>query len=73
MAGCGGNCQCSAEQQARCGQRSEGPREPSRLAEAIAQIVVDNRLALKALELFEAGNISKEDAITQARVELSLH
>lgn len=56
-----------------CSRRNEEPRDRASLVDAIAQVIVDNRLALKALELFEAGNISKEDAITQARVELSLH
>lgn len=71
MAGCGGNCRCNAEQQAKCSEN--GPRNARPLAEAIAQVIVDNRFAMRALELFEAGNISKEDAITQARIELSLH
>lgn len=72
MAGCGGNCRCNAEQQAQCG-RNEQPRNARPLAEAIAQVIVDNRVAMKALEVFEAGGVTKEEAIILARSELNLH
>jgi len=52
MAGCGGNCAgCSPEQQAACARRAEAPRDRYTLADALARVIVDNRIVRATLDL----------------------
>lgn len=62
MAGCGGNCTCKAE-------RSEAPREPSRLADAIARIAVDNKVIARTVELYELGVVRLDDLVAQINAD----
>lgn len=61
MSGCGGNCQCAA--------RSSEPRSPSRLADALARTIVDNRVIMRTVELYELGVVRPEDLIDQINAE----
>lgn len=78
MAGCGGNCQCAARK-LELNQTKDivvpgvTPIERRTLVDSIAQVIVDGRLALRALEIYEEGVLSKEDAIAQARLDISQH
>lgn len=46
MAGCGGNCQCRAQREAQ----QNGPRDAVTLSEALAKVIIDNRIVRYAVE-----------------------
>lgn len=59
MSGCGG---CGPEGcNGPCSTRSEEPRNPVRLADALARVVVDNRVIVRTVELYEAGITNLQD------------
>ena len=59
MAGCNGNCK-------NCPNRSEEPRSARPLAEALAQVIVDNRVVRMAVELSRANPTWNADQIVEA-------
>lgn len=73
MAGCGGNCTCGMS---RTGHDDPGgvntPREPTRLADAIARIVVDNKVIARTVELYELGVVRVDDLVAQINAEKAM-
>lgn len=79
MAGCGGNCQCSAPQspestqgRAACNgpcSRREAPRDRYTLTDALARVIVDNRIVRAALEVSKQyPEYTAEDIITMVNL-----
>lgn len=52
-----------------CKTRSEKPRES--LTDALARVVVDNRVVVRAIELYEAGITSVNDIVLQINLDKS--
>lgn len=64
MAGCGGNCRCNQAQQA--------PRDRVALVDAIAKVVVEGRVARRAVELYSTGQYSSDEAVMVATAQINL-
>jgi len=67
MAGCGG---CGPEGcSGPCSTRQERPRNAVSLAEALARVIVDNKVIARTVELYELGVVRVEDLVTQINAE----
>lgn len=67
MPGCGG---CGPEGcNGPCSTRAEKPKVS--LSDALARVVVDNRVAVRAIELYEAGIVDIQDIVTQINLDKS--
>lgn len=70
MAGCGGNCTCKMNKTVNDDPGSIGtPREPARLADALARVMVDNKVIARTVELYELGVVRVEDLVAQINAE----
>lgn len=69
MSGCGGNCTCKVQNIDEQGNASSAPREPSRLADALARVIVDNKVIARTVELYELGVIRVEDLVAQINAD----
>lgn len=66
MAGCGG---CGPEGcNGPCSTR-ERPRDGVSLAEALARVIVDNRVIARTVELYEAGVVTLDDIVVLINTE----
>lgn len=68
MAGCGGECTCVSRRPGAADQVISEPRDRVTITDAIARVVVDNRVVIRALELHKFG-YGSEDIIVQINLE----
>lgn len=70
MAGCGGNCSCGRAQQGSSAENA--PRDRVALVDAIAKVVVEGRVARRAVSLYSTGDYSQDEAVMVATAQINL-
>lgn len=69
MAGCGGNCNCVAKRE---GLNLEGePRDRVTIADALARVMIDNKVVSRTLELHKLYGYEADDIIVMINLEKS--
>jgi hypothetical protein len=67
MSGCGG---CGPEGcNGPCSTKKEAPRDRYTLTDALARVIVDNKVIARTVELYELGVVRVEDLVAQINAD----
>jgi len=66
MSGCGG---CGPECNGPCSTKNEAPRDRYTLTDALARVIIDNKVIARTVELYELGVVRVEDLVAQINAD----